>query len=492
VGGVQSYPPGMLLIQQSTFNRNNISIKMQDYDLKSGASTCMKPAPPSSVTTVSLPISITGSLFTCRYIPYTIGSGNWASPSNIIATTTANAGYPLTSEYIQNSQYPSSSTNPSLNQYCNLRDHNISIKPDYGIYLSRTGATQVVNCSSFFPNYVSSTSYSDFLVGATGLGNGNVFDNLECCIYGTYSNIKAVNNIFQNTKIDNTNIQSGVGIYSEAPDVGDFRLYAGSQTNDGNKFIDCYYAISTLHLLTDDISYCTFRSSQQTNFSILNGNHIGKYGVYINSARMYNYNINHNYIYNVENGIYYLQMPCSGGTSVGSMSTGIYSAQMNINSNTFDIYSVAGNKPANQFNWQPIQVDALQPATDPAPNAVQACSPVTSSSQTSIEINYNQILTAFNGISVSGWSSVYNSSNTLSSITLNRNIHATYNNINLVPNNNLVGKLSMKYVGQTGIKFTSNQPSDYNSIFHNTISISAANTSAIGVPIFEWTNLLRV
>lgn len=298
-----------ITIVGAAFNRNHISVSIENYT---------QPVNPA-------PFKIENSVFTCRDLAITPGTGTWPFAINLNAVGgSTNA---LSSPYLIGGYAPTNLKAPYNNQ------------PSFaGVYVENSGT---------IANPVISPTVTSILIGEKAFYNNdffNLFDNLMFGIYGLGSNIESQNNTFQNTRrviqcTPRCRTVGGYGIYTQANYSNNSNnvlncTHPSLASNNGriNKFYDCFIGIGANYMYNVDVQYADFRSSQ-TTFAPSPLNQVGLVGVQIATNRIKNYRISFNTMQNIYNGIntglsvYFLNLP-------GVPTYGYYLGQASISSNT--------------------------------------------------------------------------------------------------------------------------------------------------------------
>ncbi len=230
-------------LSNTTFNKNHISINISNYQ--------------STISTY--PFFIENCVFTSRNLPY--NSTQWpqvgeTSTLNTVGAdlrTAINPTTDLSPPYLAQSGFT----------ITNLKSPYASESSSIAIKLSNVGAT-------------SSGNYYGIQIGSgTSVNSFNLFDAHRVGIYSTNSNVYSFNNVFQNsTSTGNGYIKPivpGSGIYSEV--IGgtgydalfnsllDLNPNGNTNKSLGNRFWDCYFAVSTVNNFSLNAKYATVRST---------------------------------------------------------------------------------------------------------------------------------------------------------------------------------------------------------------------------------------
>ncbi len=298
--------PNVLTATNTMFNKNYKGIVINNYN--------------QAITTY--PFNIKGCTFTSRSIPYSFGT-NYATTANAVkAIAPTNAGLPLASEYINNATYPVST----------IKAPHFSTLTYAGVELNYVGVTTYAG---------SLPTFYGFTLGSTAPQNTNIFDNIQIEVNAFNSNLNSINNIYQNT-VAPYKSSGGFGIKAFCDVNFNGRVKASKVGNFDNKFIDCGSAIHITDYLQVEVENDLFRSSK--SYPAITT--LGLHGVYVNTNRFYDYKINGNRIYNLENGVLFSGTQGPYYNSVGTLiSNGQFVNLMHIDGNTIqaNLTSTQGN-----------------------------------------------------------------------------------------------------------------------------------------------------
>lgn len=325
----------MLDATNTVFNHNYIGISISNY------------TPAIS----GYPFIITSNVFSSRTLTFT--SGLWPSPDDAnpmdLRYTTSTTG--LAPPYYNQGFAISNLKLPHSNQPSHI-----------GIKLNNVGVTY-------------GGHFYGIKIGTNGSTEFNLFDSHNVCIYAVNSNVEGVNNVFQNQQNTIFGSPLNIGdIYSSGNNVNSaaimhfegglmntqLNLYSSSPS-DGNRFWDCYKAISGYNTYRFWIEKALFRSTQTTSNTTYT---IGNSGITMNTNR-FQYYIHQNEFTNIANCInipiaagYY---PPAGSASIStSSSPGIYATHIGILNNTITADASSANyvnkainvTNPNLFTWQ--------------------------------------------------------------------------------------------------------------------------------------------
>lgn len=302
----------ILDIDNTTFNRNNTAISVSNY----------------TAIATTYPFSIKNTIFTSRTLTFTPTTWPGVNALKTTCTLTNNLASPYC---LQN--FPATTLKaPYSSNYANT-----------GIKLTSVGRSQ----GSVTPTYYG-TVIGDYLTAS----NFNIFDNLYYGINAVDANIKAYNNIFQNSQwyydFFLGQFIGGIGIAHNTstfePNTNLLLMAPAPYTmTRKNKFYDCTYAVQANNIYEVKAEYLEVRST----FTINGLYTSGKHGLYLTTNRFRLYDINNNQLYNIKNSITY-------NTSYGNVKIGgttfpnsQYSGSVNINYNT--IKPVASGGITNEF-----------------------------------------------------------------------------------------------------------------------------------------------
>lgn len=308
----------------TTFNKNFIDINIATYQ--------------NSVA--PNPLSIKNSVFTCRKLDFTstqwpqVGASSTATGSTADLRTAINPTTGLFPPYLaQNGMTITTLKSPYSNQ-----------SSKFAIKLSDVG-------------YTSSNNFYGIQIGdASSANDFNLFDAHEIFIYGTNSNIKSYNNVFQNTKHSIMSLPGFVvkgsvaAIVSNVTTVMNNNLdLTSTDFNKGNRFWNCHKAIMGNNVYRFNIEKAIFRSTQST--SPASGLDVGRVGIQLNTNRM-QYFMRSNEFSNIGNCIS-VPIVANSFTSLAAPSTtqyGVYAANVAVLFNTISIGSGTNNFINNAVN----------------------------------------------------------------------------------------------------------------------------------------------
>lgn len=278
-------------ISNTIFNRNNVSIQLENYT-------------GNSDNLIVYPVSITNTIFTCRDIPFVSGSGSWDN-INIVSGSTSGGNLitpnTYTAPYINNSNYPPDVTEAYLKDPVNLGAYTNS-KPQAGVYIKNINGTTTTGADA------------GVVIGiASGLSienyDTNIFDNLNTGIHAERTNITVHNCTFQNGTG-----WHGYGILSMGSCVPVPNNQLDCTNNNvinistipgspNNAFFNMKTAIEIAGGKQITIKDCDIRSSQSNTDIDSNLYLIGSYGIRVGNHYFENINISNNKLYNIRNAI---------------------------------------------------------------------------------------------------------------------------------------------------------------------------------------------
>lgn len=297
-------PTTILNVNNVTFNRNQVAIKINKYDQNQ----------------TTYPFTIANSLFTSRTI--TFSPLSWPT-TNTVKNTTFTPSSPLQTPYLNNTTYPLTTLKNPLS----------SIPSGTAIILNDVGYTSVP----------SAPAYKVINIGQTGASNYNVFDNHYECITANNSNVTVFNSIFQNgVRYGRGSASGGKAIVATSTQPSyttgiavnnQIRVVPGSGTSFFNKFYDMTRCVEVNGYLSTEIAYNEVYSYTNAYPNFTSINTFGGIGFVINTNRYFSMKVNNNKMYNIKNCVQF--DIGSGDFVVGSLSgSGRYIGSCNIFSNT--------------------------------------------------------------------------------------------------------------------------------------------------------------
>ena len=374
-------------VDNTIFNRNNISIEIDNYT--SNFADGRRP----------YPFYVKNTVFTSRDIRFVSGNLAWDDVEMIKNVNTIHSIiYPnppdgLTGSYIDDNLNTYSATSiaafmkspyPSLKPYAGIVLNNVG-------YVDRTGNNQAgikIGFSAKEPE-ITNTYIINNLVNTY---NTNVFDNMaDFGIAATNSNLTVVNNTFQNfyaqTVPDGDDYRDSyqIGIYTGRVGEANTNLYRLSVIKESelptNAFYNLVYAVRSDMYYNNTISETAIRSTQR----MTNDMSPGQFGIWVQTDELGSVDINSNKIYNIYSPIYLYSYI---GYYLGN------NGVINANGNTIGAcpnlpnWNCTGNEKVNT---------AIALVTGFASNVIP--------SSNSVNCNGNIIDGAYNGIQISNWKS---------------------------------------------------------------------------------------
>lgn len=224
-------------IKNTIFNRNRIGINFHKARFA-------YPTYPAIILPDYYPIKIYNTIFTCRDIPFIVGSNVWVDYEVFKNTTlTSSTTYPNTpasnsSPYINNSVYSPNNSHAYLKYPYN----STPTKSEIGIY------------AEAYENGLYKIGFEEDDINTN---NVTLFDNHDYGIKMLVADVKIENCTFQNTPRVNTNPTTGIF----AEDISEVGFWIDTRANAGkphNAFFDCDRAIVSdfyvqVHIEDNDI-----------------------------------------------------------------------------------------------------------------------------------------------------------------------------------------------------------------------------------------------
>lgn len=364
-----------LLIVDCVFNRNLTGVHLLNY----------------TQNIATAPFKLEGNAFTCRVLPFT--STTWVSSASngIGLRALVGSSVTLVSPY-------------TMQNYAlaNLKAPLSSMKSSLGVFVENVGTVQ-----SFTTN---PPVYTSVLIGNEVLSNRamafNLFDNLYYGIYAKNGNVKSAANTFQNmTRNSFTSgggqqvVYGGYGIYATHDSIALTNNYlsithslSATTPNLGNWFYECYAGVGLSSILTADIQYGEFRSSQTfLNAPTNTLNLSGQVAITAYGNRSMGYKLDNNAIRNHENGIRY-------HSSFGSLSIPALFGM------TFGRYVLDVSIKNNEITPN-VSIPANPSAFRTGLGVYASALPINGTDLAigSIKIEQNKIIRAFRGVEVTDW-----------------------------------------------------------------------------------------
>jgi hypothetical protein len=374
----------ILFVDQATFNRNQVSIKIESLAMNTGTNNaCI----------------IKNSLFTSRSIPsYSLTWPTTAAIKNISSGATS----PLATPWMDDVTYPATK----------LKAPFASDFPSHGIFLYNTGNTAMATGTA-----AAVCSYTSMLVGETGTLNFNMFDNLYNGINLLYSNAKIINSVFQNPRglcrsllVDPPVCDiGGTGIVANSPWSDDFPIRRSIEVVPGisgsNTYSNYFYDMTTA---IDVNNYLYSKLSQNKIVSVSNSYpqsswdtpndapaNFGSTGIKIKTHSFQYLYVEENVMHNIKNNVLFTVTE-GGNDFVPNGTYGRYIGQAYIQRNFMSLHP--STPVANEYINIGVSMDDPISAPGYTTNytSISAVSP-------SIAISSNTILNAHNGININSF-----------------------------------------------------------------------------------------
>lgn len=316
---------GILHIEKTTFNKNFISIRIQNYQR----------------TFTPYPFVIESCVFTSRSLTF--------SPTSWPSTSTVSPGLRAVTNNTMGLEVPYLLNNVALS---NLKSPYNSQPSHKGIELLNVGASTGTNIVQYPIQIGKTANYTEY----------NIFDNHGQGIEGVNSSIRSLNNVFQNSQQYSYDPPGpppaytfgGNGIYAGVNNDFNALLETGSTSSSySSRFYNCHYAINTDKMYKLGIIYNTIRSTHtSTNISSATGS----VGIVARTNR-FSYAISNNNIANVHTAINIVTSANSYTGNSGS-GFGIYAAQMDIQNNYIGSQTTTAAFTSTQYVSQAISISA--------------------------------------------------------------------------------------------------------------------------------------
>ena len=380
-----------LSVDNTIFNRNNISIKIENY--------YGKPNPENEAN--DYPFYVKNTIFTSRNIQFQSGSMVWDDVEKVKNLDCIFViRYPLTPDGMSG-PYISEKLYPSTNIASFMKPPFSGLKPTAGIMLNHVGYTdnRTNNIPGIKVGYskqepeITNQDLIHFSKGQTY--NTNVFDNMaDFGIAAINSNLTVVNCTFQNAFYQPVSMGDEdfrdsyqIGIY--AGNIGE-RLYRLSVIRENenqsltNAFFNQVYAVKSDFYFNNTITDAEIRSTQQ----MTNDKGAGHNGLYIQTDRIGSVDINRNIINNIYYPINFVYLSGIYGD--------LYNGSVNVNENKIGA--------CGEFSERDRCTGKEGVYT-----AINLISGVTSEKLAKFELNCNRnkIYESYNGIYASNWNMKY-------------------------------------------------------------------------------------
>ena len=405
-------PPIILSVNNTIFNRNDISITITGVGDVSNLSASF--------------ISIGNSMFTSRKLPF--NGLNWSTVGEVKQNSAYVTNYPetvnsLESPYILDASY----IDNNFGAYLKPPYTNGTTKPSIGIKLSNTnfnsGAITIGTPTGNTINY--NTTLFDNL--AVGINVINTTTNVNNCIFQ-----KGWVNPNPNSTIPARPAQ-GYGVY--ASDCGAYQInITTANGNPRNAFYNMQYAVKTKDCNNVQVTNADIFSNQSiVNLVNTPTSYNGNWGIFVQGKYLTNINLSSNKITNVATGI-----------KVDNTAGGIVST-VNVNNNIIrrNLPNTSASNNVNHFVLNAIALASVNTGTGAA-------------NVNSVFCNRDTLTEVFNGITVIGW--------------IKRNISACNNIISLKKYTATTKQAGIEFSGCSGLPNTTTVTSIGNSINGNTIT----------------------
>lgn len=370
--------PNILNIQDATFNRNQIGIRISDF------------APNQT----NYPFTIQNCLFTSRSIPYS--NLTWTATSTIKNGASGNLSS-LQTPYINGTTYP----------LAFLKSPLTAQTANNGMVISNVGWTST-----------NGNTWKGLTIGNnTNINKFNCFDLLREDVTITNSNVQLTNNVFQNgVRYGRGGNSGGKGIVANSITLNPDAIGAknnqiliqsvGTTTNLGNRFYEKTAAADITGYINTIIENNAVYSFGNT-YSNFNGlNPIGDHAFSLKTNRYYTMTMQKNKIYNIKNAM--LISLDNGPYGVGTQGgVGRLVGNINVNTNIVDRHPTTA--VASEF------VNVGLSISDPFS---ASSTTIIGGGSSSNAIYSNKFTNVHNGISVSniGFSAVNITTNTINMV----------------------------------------------------------------------------
>jgi hypothetical protein len=392
----------ILNITYTTFNRNDVSIKITNYRTQS----------------VGYPFYIARCVFTCRNLPFNATS--WPQAGTINNTSGTSADLRFTTGTL-NALAPPFLGQTGFNPI-NLKNPLSFKKSSMAIVLDKVGYGT--------PNAVYSIKIGD----GSQTNDYNVFDSHTGFILATNSNLNSFNNVFQSTipttagkTIASMMASAAIRIitdYSD-PTILNTKLDVVCPTNPSvniNRFYDCHTGIDARNQATVNIKY-VWMSSTQSKLNTPSFSNPGCFGISVTSNRFYDYQIHNSKFMNLHTCMFVSATSdlISPATPLTPSSYGQTWGTFSITANFFCPATATSSPLTNEFIANGIYITsgiASQAGTATAPSFFAA------TPNNGLRIMYNNFYKVWTGVTVNGLiSNGYQKVTANNSILLEQNIN---------------------------------------------------------------------
>ncbi len=365
----------ILNIDNATFNRNQIGIRINDY----------------KTDQTSYPFIIKNNLFTSRTLTYT--SLSYQNTNTIKLSASGNTSA-LQTPYISSTYTP-------------VALKSVAAFPDNGIVLNNVGYT----------NNNGNVWYNIIIGDATNANDFNCFDNLRQDITASNSNFKLTNNVFQTgQRYGKSSSSGGKSIVATSVTTGTTLATANNNqiliqsvsTNTAlnNKFYEKVSCADITGYINTEIKYAEVYSyaNNYNLFTVLNA--IGDRGFNVTTNRYYNLFMQNNKFYNIKN-------PMLIGLDNGNYSVGVQSGSGRLVGNISVMDNLVDRHPGTPTSAEFINVGVS--ISDPFSSAPTT---IISNGTSSSVIYNNKFLNVHNGAAAAniGFSGVSFRTNTITMV----------------------------------------------------------------------------
>jgi hypothetical protein len=286
-------------VNNTIFNRNKISIQIQDVEVIKLPDGSISPF-------INYPVSIYNCVFTSRRIPFNPNIIAWANVTSLkhttIAANTANYITPVSysAPYINNNSFSSNIDEAKLKDGMNAN------YPTAGIVLEGLGSYPLAAPLLSVDPTTGNNNITYITIGgecSSNWGifetNTNVFDNLQVGIDAKKSSVYVHNATFQNS-VNTANCGIGIKAMLNASNtIGYFGLFTPANSYD-NAFYNVKKAVSVKNFKNVLIQNCHISS----NHNVTNPTDVGDYGIVVSLLNSPSIKVNNNTITNIKNGIW--------------------------------------------------------------------------------------------------------------------------------------------------------------------------------------------
>ena len=368
-----SYVENFISLNNTIFNKNNVSIKIENYTADINNATIY-------------PFNISNCIFTSRRI---LGyNGLWDK----LATIKNMSGF----------IYPAYGNTPATYDEAYIGESYNYYAPDTYIKNALIGYSKIKPLAGIVLNNVNGKNNESIMIGSetaiSQLSQTTIFDDLQYGILANNSNLTVRNSTFQSPPLHNSIGQpitdfNTIGIESTNGSFIDIGTPISTLQTPNNAFFDLHTAIEIQGGQNILVNNCDIRSKQDiTNTIPANGNN----GIRIMNSNFSSIVLQYNNIYNIQNGIYFLAKG-HDKIPVGFPIPPINIGNLEVSNNTI-MHQFTGAGVANTGNEYVGNAVTLE------------CLYVNGSNNVSCSTNH--IKGAFNGIKMSRWNvnntSIYN------------------------------------------------------------------------------------